>query len=127
MGSYVRKLLKKTSHSPNINHCTSKMNSLLLMTLFIGLCSSIPIPDSPYGNAFLNVRVVQQHHGGAQTGLGLSVSKQKVSKLKVTPEGEIVEEEPFEDHKPPFLALPPVEPLSPLPLPGISSKYAKTS
>ena len=51
----------------------------LLITLFIGLCSSIPIPDSPYGNAFLNVRVVQQHHGGAQTGLGLSVSKQKVS------------------------------------------------
>ena len=39
----------------------------------IGICVSIPIPDTPYGNAYLNVRVVQQHYGGAQTGFGTSV------------------------------------------------------
>ena len=45
-------------------------------------------------------------------------SKQKVSTLLKTPEGETVEEEPFVDHQPPFLALPEVKPIEPLALPA---------
>ena len=47
------------------------------MFFLIGVSVSIPLPQN--GNAFLNVRVVQQHYGGQQTGFGTSVSKQKVS------------------------------------------------
>merc|ERR1739848_282056 len=95
----------------------SKMNTLIILSLVIGLCVCLPIPDAQQ-NAFLNVRVVQQHVGGTQTGFGTSVSKQKVSKLKKGPEGETVEEEPFIDHQPPFLALPEVKPIEPLALPS---------
>lgn len=88
------------------------------MSLFVGLCACLPVPDSPYGgNPFFSVKVSQ---GG--NGYGATISKQKVNLIKSTAEGELVEEEPFIDHQPPFLRLPPVKPYEPLPLPG---KYSQ--
>ena len=102
----------------NISTLSPKKNIFqIILSLVIGLCVCLPVPDAQNQNAFLNVRVVQQHVGGTQTGFGTSVSKQKVSKLKKGPEGETVEEEPFIDHQPPFLALPEVKPIEPLALP----------
>ena len=79
----------------------------------------MPVPDSPpYGNTFLNIKITQGHGGGLQTGFAANVSKQGVQVVKSSLEGESVEEEPFTDHRPPFLALPPVTPPTKLALPG---------
>ena len=79
---------------------------------------ALPVPDTPYGNSYLKVKITQGHAGGLQTGFATDVSKQKVQVIKSALEGETVEEEPFTDHRPPFLALPPVTPPTKLALPG---------
>ena len=77
-------------------------------------------------NAFFNVKFVKQHKGGQPTGYGASISKQKVNLIHTNEYGEVVEEEPFVDHQPPFLALPPVTEIKPLPIPAHKG-YAKTN
>lgn len=80
---------------------------------------AMPRPDTPYGgNPFFSVKISQ-----AGVGYGATISKQKVNLIKQTVDGELVEEEPFIDHQPPFLALPPVKPYEPLPLPS-APKYS---
>ncbi len=69
--------------------------------------------------------MVQGHADGAQTGFGTTVSKQRVNVIKKTADGETVEEEPFTDHQPPFLALPPVKPYEPLLLPNAPAYKGK--
>ena len=110
--------MAKTFFNPKNKIVLFKIIFQIILSLVIGLCVCLPVPDAQNQNAFLNVRVVQQHVGGTQTGFGTRVSKQKVSKLKKGPEGETVEEEPFIDHQPPFLALPEVKPIEPLALPS---------
>ena len=86
----------------------------IFVALFIGLASALPVPQAP----FLNIKITQGHGAGLQTGFATNVSKQKVSVVKSSLEGESVEEEPFTDHRPPFLALPPVTPPTKLALPA---------
>ena len=98
----------------------------ITISLIIGLCTALPVPDSPSygGNPFFSVKITQGHQGGSQTGFGTTISKQKVNVVKSTLEGQTVEEEPFVDHQPPFLALPPVKPYEPLSLPSAPPRYS---
>ena len=80
---------------------------------------AVPVPQNP----FFQVKITQGHSDGKSTGFGTTISKQKFTVIKSNAYGETVEEEPFIDHQPPFLALPPVKPYEPLLLPG-APKYA---
>ena len=93
-----------------MNHATFQ---IVVSLLLVGLSQSLPIAQNP----FLNVKITQSHGGGLQTGFGTTISKQKFVVIKSNLEGETVEEEPFVDHQPPFLALPAVKPYEPLVLP----------
>lgn len=91
----------------------------IILSLTVAMALAMPRPDTPYGgNPFFSVKISQ-----AGVGYGATISKQKVNLIKKTADGELVEEEPFIDHQPPFLALPPVKPYEPLPLPS-GPKYS---
>merc|ERR1712001_53065 len=123
MGSFIWTPKRYSHHIKNQQYSFFKMKSLIILGLFFGLALSLPVPQSP----FFSVKITQGHLGGSQTGYGATISKQKVNVIKSTADGEIVEEEPFIDHQPPFLALPPVKPYEPLPLPSAPRRVKKTN
>lgn len=79
----------------------------------MGLSLALPVDRPSYdNNAFFNIQVTR-----GDGGYGATISKQKVNLVQRTPYGELVKVADFVDHQPPFLALPEVRPVEPLPLP----------
>ena len=90
------------------------MQFQILLSLFVGLAMAAPVAQNP----FFQVKITQGHAGGSQTGYGATISKQKVNLIESSLHGDVVTEEDFVDHQPPFLRLPEVKPYAPLALPA---------
>ncbi len=76
---------------------------MAIIALFFGLAATYPAPD--VSNPFLTVRVIRP----GQSAIATDVSKQNVNVKTAGLVGDRETYEPFKDHVPPFLALPPVK------------------
>ena len=94
--------------------CLLFMQFQIILSLFVGLAMAAPVAQNP----FFQVKITQGHAGGSQTGYGATISKQKVNLIESSLHGDVVTEEDFVDHQPPFLRLPEVKPYAPLALPA---------
>ncbi len=77
-----------------------------LLLIFVALASARPQEYKKPHNSFLRVKVVRPGHN-----YEADVSRQRVHVLKTDVDGNTyAEDEPFTDHRPPFLNLPEVKP-----------------